>query len=47
MSASRTHRDRLVVVLCPPDRKQVGYRLPTPVALLRLAHPLGWVITTE
>src|SRR5438105_1784417 len=39
--------DRLVAVPFPPDCEQVGDRLPAPIALLRLAHPLGRVVTAK
>ena len=35
--------DRLVMVLVPPDREQVGDGLSAPVALLRLADPFNGV----
>src|ERR1700731_1298648 len=38
---------RPVTVLFPPGREQVGDRLSAPVTLLRLAHPLGRVLTAK
>jgi hypothetical protein len=38
---------RPVTVLLPPGREQVSDRLSAPVTLLRLAHPLGRVLTAK
>ena len=34
-------RNRVLAVAFPPDREQIGERLPAPISLLRLAHPFG------
>ena len=41
------HRDWLVAVPLPPDRKQVSKHLPAPIAFFGLAHPFGWVLAAE
>ena len=40
-------RDRLVMMLVPPDREQVGDGLSAPVPPLRLADSLNWVLTAQ
>ncbi len=40
-------RNRVLAVAFPPDREQIGERLPAPVSLLRLAHPFGRIAAPE